>query len=451
MKKDTVLILLFFLLTISSFGQIEKTKIIDNGGSGPYKAIAVSEKTLPNFVVYRPQDIKLATKTEGELPILVWANGGCMNSSIHHERLLTEVTSQGYIIIAIGELQISVEDRVHEPTANNKLLEGIDWIAVQANNKNSDYYQMVDLNKIAVCGMSCGGAQVMAIADDSRVKTHMMFNSGMGDMTMAGASKESLKSLHGSIIYIVGGESDIAYNNALLDFERINDVPIAFANLIDGGHGGTFDEEFGGSFARITLDWLDWQFKNKNEISPVFLESELGSYPGWTMKTKNFSSSNFLTNSISHEYIAPDLEFTCELKVTIDQPIKLGETVQGERVIIPISGGTFEGPKLKGSVLKGGADYQYISRNGERTELDAVYTIKTDDNVLIQVRNAGLLYIPKDSEVSSPLGSTDIYFRTAPKFEAPVNSKYDWLNNAIFICKPVGKKDYVSIQVWKVL
>ncbi|MFO7673775.1 MAG: hypothetical protein R6V74_08720, partial [Lutibacter sp.] len=89
MKKDTVLILLFFLLTIAGFGQIEKTKIIDNGGSGPYKAIAASEKTLPNFVVYRPQDIKLATKTAGELPILVWANGGCMNSSIHHERLLT--------------------------------------------------------------------------------------------------------------------------------------------------------------------------------------------------------------------------------------------------------------------------------------------------------------------------------------------------------------------------
>jgi hypothetical protein len=164
-----------------------------------------------------------------------------------------------------------------------------------------------------------------------------------------------------------------------------------------------------------------------------------------------FFSSIFWTHSISQEYIAPDLEFICELKVTIDQPIKLGEMARGERVIIPISGGTFEGPKLKGSVLKGGADYQYISRNGERTELDAVYTIKTDDNVLIQVRNVGLLYIPKDSEVSSPLGSSAIYFRTAPKFEAPVNSKYDWLNNAIFICKPVGKKDYVSIQVWKML
>ncbi|WNH09224.1 DUF3237 family protein [Thalassobellus suaedae] len=154
---------------------------------------------------------------------------------------------------------------------------------------------------------------------------------------------------------------------------------------------------------------------------------------------------------IAQEYIAPDLEFTCELKVTIDQPIKLGETPRGERVIIPITGGTFEVLKLKGNVLKGGADYQYISMNGQRTELDAIYTIKTDDNVLIQVRNVGLLYITKDSEESSSLGSSDIYFRTAPKFEAPINSKYAWMNNAIFICKPVGKKDYISIQVWKVL
>lgn len=164
-----------------------------------------------------------------------------------------------------------------------------------------------------------------------------------------------------------------------------------------------------------------------------------------------FSACLFGFNATAQEYIAPTLEFTCELKVTIGPIINLGETPHGKRVIIPISGGTFEGPKLKGTVLKGGADYQYVGLNGERTELDAIYTIKTDDNVLIQVRNVGLLYIPKDSEESSSLGSLDIYFRTAPKFEAPINSKYAWLNNAIFICKPVGKKDYISIQVWKVL
>ncbi|MFL1012285.1 DUF3237 domain-containing protein [Jejuia sp. DST062] len=147
---------------------------------------------------------------------------------------------------------------------------------------------------------------------------------------------------------------------------------------------------------------------------------------------------------ISQEFTVPELEFAFELKVTIDQPIELGETPHGKRIIIPISGGTFEGPGIKGRVLKGGADYQYVSMNGQRTELNAIYTIKTDDNVLIQVQNTGLIYTPKEA-------LSEVYFRAAPKFEAPIDSKYAWLNNAIFICKPVGMNGYISIQVWKVL
>ncbi|MCC9168808.1 hypothetical protein [Pontibacter harenae] len=146
----------------------------------------------------------------------------------------------------------------------------------------------VDLDKIAVGGQSCGGAQVMRIADDKRIKTYMMFNSGMGDMTMAGANKESLQLLHGKVIYIEGGESDVAYNNALMDYDRINHVPVVFANHLTAGHGGTFAEKHGGSFARMTIDWLDWQFKAKDN-SHVFTEKDLTDYPGWTVKSKNFS------------------------------------------------------------------------------------------------------------------------------------------------------------------
>jgi hypothetical protein len=51
----------------------------------------------------------------------------------------------------------------------------------------------------------------------------------MGDMTMAGASTKSLENLHGDIIYITGGESDVAYANASLDYERIDNVPVVFA------------------------------------------------------------------------------------------------------------------------------------------------------------------------------------------------------------------------------
>jgi hypothetical protein len=289
MRKIFIIIqVLWFTLNVSH-AQVIKNKIIDNGSSGDYNSIAVTEKSLPDFVVYRPKNINKAVKKEGKLPIIVWANGGCMNSSIHHERLLSEVASHGYIIVAIGKLQMTVEERVHEHTTDTELLKGISWISEQAKVKGSDYYKNVDLDKIAVGGQSCGGAQVMRIADDKRIKTYMMFNSGMGDMTMAGASKESLKSLHGKIIYIEGGESDVAYNNALMDYERINHVPVVFANHLTAGHGGTFAEENGGAFARMAIDWLDWQFKTKDN-SPIFLENDLTNYPGWTLKSKNFNN-----------------------------------------------------------------------------------------------------------------------------------------------------------------
>ncbi len=266
MKK---IILLFQLVCFSVTSQIVKTKTIDEGGSGPYKAIAATEKSLPDFTVYRPDNIKSAVESEGKLPVMVFGNGACADTSISHENLLSEVASNGYIVIAIGALKMENSPE-WESTEAKLLIKAMDWIEDQAKNKNSDYYKNVDINNIASGGQSCGGAQVMATANDSRIKTYLMFNSGMGNMSMAGANSESKKSLHGPILYIVGGEEDIATNNALLDYERINHVPVAFANMLEGDHGGTFDEKFGGTFTRVALNWLDWQLKGKKKNASVF-------------------------------------------------------------------------------------------------------------------------------------------------------------------------------------
>ncbi|PPK88482.1 chlorophyllase-like protein [Neolewinella xylanilytica] len=281
----TALLLLFWS---TGEAQIVANKLVDEGGSGPYAAVAVTEETLPDFVVYRPQDLDQAVEAEGKLPVVIWANGGCMNSSIHHERLLSEVASHGYVIVAIGELQMKVEDRTHEHTPDDELLRGLDWIAERAETERSDYFQQVDLDKVAVAGMSCGGAQVMRISGEPRATTYLMFNSGMGDMTMAGASNASLTALHGPILYVLGGETDVAYQNALIDYDRIDHVPVAFANHATAGHGGTFAEPNGGSFARMALDWLDWQLKG-SDTSATFLGGDLDEYPDWTVKSKHFT------------------------------------------------------------------------------------------------------------------------------------------------------------------
>lgn len=149
---------------------------------------------------------------------------------------------------------------------------------------------------------------------------------------------------------------------------------------------------------------------------------------------------------------APSLEFVCELKVKLKQPYIVGDTPHGMRRIIPIIGGSFEGPKMKGEILDGGADWQIVRKDGV-AELEAHYQIKTDDGVTIYIKNTGLRVATPEvaarigrGEVVSP---SEYYFRAIPKFEAP-QGKYEWMNNAIFICKGIRNPDNVTIQVWKV-
>jgi hypothetical protein len=119
----------------------------------------------------------------------------------------------------------------------------------------------------------------------------------------------------------------------------------------------------------------------------------------------------------------PQLEFAFEEIVTLGQALPVGETSMGRRNMIPITGGTFEGPGIKGTIIPGGWDWQLTRADG-CTEIKADYMIKTDDGVVINVVNVGALCPPKDGQFTPA--------RTQPRFEAPVG-KYDWLNRSAFI------------------
>ena len=142
----------------------------------------------------------------------------------------------------------------------------------------------------------------------------------------------------------------------------------------------------------------------------------------------------------------PKLEFALQLKVTLGQAFSMENTQHGRRTVIPITGGTFEGPGIKGTIINGGADYQLANAQG-RTELEAIYCIKTDDGVYIHVRNRGIIASGKDAD-----GKPTFYFRAAPQFEAPADSKYGWLNDALFVCAPEFSQQFqgIVLNVWKV-
>ena len=141
----------------------------------------------------------------------------------------------------------------------------------------------------------------------------------------------------------------------------------------------------------------------------------------------------------------PQLEFVMQLKVTLGETYSCGETQHGRRTVIPITGGTFEGPNIKGTILNGGADYQLAS--GGRTEVEAIYSIKTDDGVYIHIRNRCIIASSKDAQ-----GNPSFYFRCAPQFEAPNDSKYAWLNNSLFLCAPSFSQGFqgIVLNVWRV-
>jgi len=150
---------------------------------------------------------------------------------------------------------------------------------------------------------------------------------------------------------------------------------------------------------------------------------------------------------VSEPQNTPQLEFALQLKVTLGEAYSCGETQHGQRTIIPITGGTFEGPNIKGTIINGGADYQLTNKALGRTELEAIYCIKTDDGVNIHVRNRGIIANGKDEN-----GNPTFYFKCAPQFEAPADSKYAWLNNSLFLCQPdfsAGFKGIV-LNVWRV-
>lgn len=137
--------------------------------------------------------------------------------------------------------------------------------------------------------------------------------------------------------------------------------------------------------------------------------------------------------------------FAFEEVATLAPAQVLGETPNGRRQSIPITGGTFSGPGISGHILPGGADYQLIRSDGS-VMVNADYMLETDDHVIIHVRNVGVIVPPAN-------GKGTAYAWAAPRFDAP-SGRYGWLNDAIFVSRIGGAGDRahpaVRITIWKV-
>ena len=150
---------------------------------------------------------------------------------------------------------------------------------------------------------------------------------------------------------------------------------------------------------------------------------------------------------------SPELEFAFEAIAEIGAPQDVGITPHGRRRIIPVLGGRFEGPQIRGRILPGGADWQILRPDGT-AELDARYTLETDHGALIYVSNRGLRHGPPDvlEKLNSGLTADprSYYFRTVTQFETGA-PECQWLTRSIFVASAERYPDKVIVRFWRVV
>ena len=151
--------------------------------------------------------------------------------------------------------------------------------------------------------------------------------------------------------------------------------------------------------------------------------------------------------------MALQFDWLMNLAVDVGEVTSMGEGPLGERRLIAILGGTFEGPELRGEVLPGGADWQMVGDDGA-ARLDARYTLETAGGALVQVSSQGLRHGPPAvlarlaaGEVVDP---AQYYFRTVLRFETGAVD-LGWLNRVIAVARGTRLPRAVELAAFELL
>ena len=287
--------------------RIRVVNVAQTGGppTGPSAVVIEHDQGLATHTIYRPAN--LGNTKHG---VMVWGEGGCAKNGLTFPEFLTELASHGFVILADGPPVESAgrrgapggggapgaggpgggapggagAPRAGGPPAGgpggagpragggpggggggrgnmtdgSALIQAIDWIEKEGNDKSSRFYQKVETGRVAAMGMSCGGLMSYGASADPRVATVGIWNSGLMQ-----PDEKIWAGLHSPVIIITGGESDIAYANGKRDFETMPaKIPVFYGVLPSVGHGGTYSQDNGGPFGITAAAWLRWQLLN---------------------------------------------------------------------------------------------------------------------------------------------------------------------------------------------
>lgn len=298
---------LLLSMTLPAFAESAVTAV-DPIGTGSYRATMIELSALPDHTIYRPVSLQ-PFSAQRRLPVVLWANGGCIDAGNSARAFLTEVASHGYLVIASGAVRelppVSAPASAPAPgqpvgpapgapgtqslSKTSQLGDALDWVIAESKQRGSVYFDRIDAGKVAVMGVSCGGLQALEFSPDPRITTTVAWSSGLLEQPRAGANvtRADLQRLHAPVLYVVGGDKDIALPSARRDFGEIG-VPIVLAQNAAEGHGGTLSQADGGTWAAVGVAWLDWQLKGNRTAAREFVGEQcvLCVDPAWKIQKK---------------------------------------------------------------------------------------------------------------------------------------------------------------------
>jgi dienelactone hydrolase len=268
----------------------------DPTGSGAEPAVIYSDPLLPTHTIYRPENLR------GLYPVVLWGNGSCVDTNFGYREFLAEIASHGFVVLAIGPYRDTPAPREPRPadpadwppfeTHYSQMLDALDWISAENERDGSAFEGKIDVARVAAMGHSCGGLQTVKVSVDPHITTAVVLNSGMmpdGDQYMVRheLTRSILDEMHAPIAYFIGGDSDIAYENAEADWQALRQLEIAAINAnMDVGHGATYHLPNGGPFAAGPLAWLEWQLKDDRDAASMFVGDDCGFCSGgdWILR-----------------------------------------------------------------------------------------------------------------------------------------------------------------------
>jgi hypothetical protein len=276
-------------------------------GSGPYPATREEPASLPTHTIYRPADL---TRTP-RLPILLWANGGCRNTSVEFTRFLGELASHGYLVVAVGRSTIpflvirgSIAAVAGQKDSSGNLYvmldasylnKGLDWAIAENSRAGSPLYGKLDTGKVATMGQSCGGPQALVAAHDPRVTTVLALNSSFptvaspGMTGVAPSTNWTADKLTIPAALFNGGPADSGYLGAEQTYKALaSTLPALKASLTSVGHTGAYPmPEL--RYTHAVLAWLDWTLKRDTTAATNFSgpNCTLCKDPDWWIDSQN--------------------------------------------------------------------------------------------------------------------------------------------------------------------